>query len=105
MKALTNKIPCDYCNREIIIPEYPTDEGVQIHMNMDEESIFVVLLCLSCGGLNDLYYEFRESQCEAYVTKEPPWKDDEEYKEAMLSDDMLQFILFNREIGEGGLLG
>lgn len=69
-------IPCDYCGKDVIIPVYGL-EGVAFVIK--EDWIMIVLLCLSCGGLNDLFYDFRESECNDYLGKVAPWKRGENY--------------------------
>ena len=64
-------IPCDYCGKKVIIPVYG-GEGVAFVFS--EGSVMVVLLCLSCGGLNDLFYDFRKSECNDYLGSVAPWK-------------------------------
>ena len=64
-------IPCDYCGKDVVIPIYG-EKGVALVIG--KESIMVVLLCLSCGGLNDLFYDFRESECNDYLGSVAPWK-------------------------------
>ena len=106
-----NACYCRFCGNTIPLPEQIDDgfpfNGVIAFVlgtnHLDVPQIMMVVLCLSCGTINDIFYDFREIICDDYVTKEPPWKDDEGYKESMQIQEMVHFILFNREVTERGL--
>lgn len=77
----TNRIPCDYCKKDIVIPQDTAD--IFMYAGFSENKVMLVLLCLSCGAINDLFYDFRESMADDYVTEKPPWKNEEGYKKTI----------------------